>query len=78
MRQAVRSYLRRQNGGGSVMVWGAFSAAGKVSWPFCVSVRIRVTIFTCYLHIYYLFLKLTIVLTLYFSNIMLRFMPRVK
>ncbi|KAG6578001.1 putative retroelement [Phytophthora cinnamomi] len=27
MRQPEQSYLRRQNGGGSVMVWGAFSAA---------------------------------------------------
>ncbi|GMF29672.1 unnamed protein product [Phytophthora fragariaefolia] len=29
MRQPARSFLRRQNGGGSVMVVGAFSAAGK-------------------------------------------------
>ncbi|POM64957.1 Hypothetical protein PHPALM_19440 [Phytophthora palmivora] len=29
MRRPPRSYLQRQYGGGSVMVWGAFSAVGK-------------------------------------------------
>ncbi|KAG2817470.1 hypothetical protein PC129_g11291 [Phytophthora cactorum] len=29
MRRPAESYVRRQNGGGSVMVWTAFSAAGK-------------------------------------------------
>ncbi|KAG3013283.1 hypothetical protein PC120_g13382 [Phytophthora cactorum] len=29
MRRPAQSYVRRQDGGGSVMVWGTFSAAGK-------------------------------------------------
>ncbi|KAG3254596.1 hypothetical protein PI124_g875 [Phytophthora idaei] len=29
MRRPAQSYVRRQNGGGSIMVWTAFSAAGK-------------------------------------------------
>ncbi|KAG6615753.1 putative retroelement [Phytophthora cinnamomi] len=29
LRRPAQSYIRRQNGGGSMMVWGAFSAEGK-------------------------------------------------
>ncbi|POM74346.1 Hypothetical protein PHPALM_8709 [Phytophthora palmivora] len=37
MRQPARSYIRRQNCGGSVMVWGGFSAEVKSEgWPSCV------------------------------------------
>ncbi|KAG6941567.1 hypothetical protein JG687_00019574 [Phytophthora cactorum] len=48
VRRPQRTTVRRQNGGGSVIVWSAFSAKGSLSWRCWWDGRLRFSIFILY------------------------------